>query len=113
MHMSETKKARIAKLRMREDIERHPTVAFHVLETIWARQKPIEQFTLQHHGHDGRGFTKDDTEALNALYERYEEAGRKWWMMSAVDVVRCQRMMPKYARQMLKAQDEAKERMTA
>jgi hypothetical protein len=95
---------------IRKKIQYEPDTAFAVLETIWARQRPEEQFTHRHMGHDSKGFTESDTETANALYERYEEAGRKWWNMSAVDVVRCQKMMPKYSAQYMKAQEEKLEK---
>lgn len=95
---------------MRQKIESDPAAAFRVLVAIWKRQTRAEQFTHVHGEHDGKGFTEWDTADANALYERFESAGFMWQRMSAIDVVRCQRMMQKYARQYLLTEVDARDR---
>jgi hypothetical protein len=100
---------------MRQKIDHDPATAFRVLRVIWDRQSEGEKFTHQYDpresskvkGGESRGFTPHDTPAANKLYERFKEAGFRWQKMSAIDVVRCQRMMQKYSKQMIQAEQEA------
>lgn len=94
----------------RSDIERHPTVAFRVLEVIWNRQSDFEKFTGTYGGSDGKGFQEHETPEANDLYDRYEAAGKRWHKMSAIDVQRCRTMMAKYAKQYLEATHAKEER---
>jgi hypothetical protein len=98
---------------MRQKIDHDPETAFRVLRVIWDRQSEGEKFTHQYdprEGGKGEGFTPHDTPAANALYERYEAAGSRWQNMSAIDVVRCQRMMQKYSKQFLAATTDKRDR---
>jgi hypothetical protein len=100
--------------RKKEQIFRDPNTAFAVLRVVWERQTPWEQFTHEHDaGHDGRGFSEEDTRPLNVIYERWEEAGFRWKDLSAVDVERVRRACQKYARQYLDAEDERREAQIA
>jgi hypothetical protein len=98
---------------MRQKIDHDPDTAFRVLKVIWDRQSEGEKFTHQYdprEGGKGEGFTPHDTPAANALYERFKDAGERWQNMSAIDVVRCQRMMQKYAKQYLAAGADKRDR---
>ena len=81
--------------------------ALRVFRTIYARQKPEEQFTRQHMGSDGRGFVEHETEDLNRLYERLE-AGE--WRLTPSEADRVRAAMRKYAGQYLRANREETER---
>lgn len=101
------------KLLMQQRIDRDPAAAFRVLVAIWERQSEGEKFTHVYdprEGGKGEGFSPRDTPDANALYERYKEAGFRWQHMTAIDVVRCQRLMNKYATQYLKTEVDARER---
>lgn len=95
---------------MQRRIAEDPATAFRVLDVIWGRQRIEEQFTGQHMGHDGRGFTQQDAVDLNKLHDRWTDAGRKWTELRSLDVIRCQRAVKKYARQYLAHERERKAR---
>lgn len=95
---------------LRQKIDRDPATAFRVLAAVWDRQQVSEKETGKYAGSDGKGFQERDTEDANALYQRYVNADKLWQHMSAIDVVRCQRMMGKYAKQYLSAEVDARDR---
>ncbi len=86
-----------------------PNWAIRVFIRIWQNQQPIERFTGQYHGHDGKGFREYETEEMNYRYDKLEKLGFRVSQMSALDLVRLQWGMPKYAGQYLKTVDEIAE----
>lgn len=98
------------KLLMQQRVAHDPAAAFRVLAAVWERQQPSEKQTGRYAGSDHKGFRWDETTAANELYRRFVAAGKMWQKMSAVDVVRCQRMMVKYAGQYLAGEVDRRDR---
>lgn len=106
--MTSTKEGKV--LLLKQKIDKDPATAFRVLAAIWDRQQPSEKETGKYAESDGAGFQERETEDANALYQRFIEAGKMWQKMSAIDVIRCQRMVSKYSEQYLSEQVDERDR---
>lgn len=100
--MSKAAEVEAVKARIRSE----PSFALRVFKAIHAAQKPEEQFTLRHKGHDGKGFRESETFALNKFYEQLEDQS---WMMTPAQMEYLQERTVPYAGQFLRLNAEETE----
>lgn len=93
---------RADRARIQAKIASDTTFAVHVFQVVYSLQRPEEQFTRQHMGHDGVGFQAHEAERLNTFYEELQAQG---WRLTAWQADKLRAAMKPYWRQV---RDEAR-----